>query len=185
MSQMKWLFVLVGLSAVAAYADIKLGYVDLQRALVEVNEGREAKSRLQSMLQAKQIELDREQNALRKESESLEKQASMMNEETRLAKQNALREKLMVLTQKLEKGKAEMAEMERTELNTIFQKMEPIIKQLAMKEGLTMVLEKTDSGIVYAPPSLDLTDQLVFIYNDQNKGGANKAKAPKPETLKK
>lgn len=168
------------LASVPALADVKLGYVDLQRALTEVNEGREAKKRLQGMLESKQRELDREQDALRKEGEALEKQAGMMNEETRFAKQNALREKMMVLAQKLEKGKVDMANMERTELNTIFQKMEPIIKQLAMKEGLTMVLEKTDSGIVYAPPSLDLTDQLVFIYNDQNKGGAKaKSEAPK------
>jgi len=33
-----------------------------------------------------------------------------------------------------------------------------------------MVFEKTDSGLVYAPPSLDLTNELVRLYNDSHKG---------------
>ena len=47
-----------------------------------------------------------------------------------------------------------------------------------------MVFEKTDSGLVYAPPSLDLTNELVRLYNDQNKGKAA-AKADAPGAAKK
>lgn len=165
-------------------ADVKLGYVDIQRALTEVNEGREAKERLKSLLEKKQKELDREQQSLQREGEQLEKQASMMNEEARLTKQNQLREKFMVLAQKLEKGKMEMASMERTELDAIFKKMDPIIAQIAQREGLTMVFEKTDSGLVYAQPSLDLTNELVRIYNDRNKSAA-KTNAARSDTPKK
>lgn len=161
-------------------AELKLGYVDLQRALLEVDEGREAKKRLQKLLDDKQKELDREQEALRKEKEVLDKQASMMSEETRLQKQTDLQKKLFELAQKWEKGKADMATKERTELQGIFQKMDPIIAQIAQREGLTMVFEKTDSGLVYAPPSLDLTNELVRMYNDQNKSGA-KAKKDAPK----
>jgi outer membrane protein len=37
-----------------------------------------------------------------------------------------------------------------------------------------MVFEKTDSGLVFAPASLDLTNELVRTYNDKfpSKGGA-------------
>lgn len=166
-----------------ARADLKVGYVDLQRALVEVNEGREAKKRLQGVLDGKQKELDREQEALKKEKEVLDKQASMMSEETRIQKQTDLQKKLFDLAQKWEKGKAEMATKERTELQGIFQKMDPIIATIAQREGLTMVFEKTDSGLVYAPPSLDLTNELVRTYNEKYPAkvqGTKAAAAPKP-----
>ena len=62
----------------AARAQIKLAYVDLQRALQEVDEGRQAKARLQALLDTNQKDIDKRQEALRKESETLQKQSSAM-----------------------------------------------------------------------------------------------------------
>jgi len=169
------LTILVSVPAFAA--ELKVGYVDLQRALPEVEEGRTAKSRLQAVLDQKQKELDKEQDALRKEKETLDKQASAMSDEVRTQKQTDLQKRLFDLAQKWEKGKAEMANRERTELQAIFQKMDPIISAIAQREGLTMVFEKTDSGLVYAPASLDLTNELVRMYNDKNKGKGGAAPA--------
>ncbi|MEN9798928.1 MAG: hypothetical protein RL653_2624 [Pseudomonadota bacterium] len=170
---------LMGLPATAR-AEFKAGYVDLQRALLEVDEGRAAKSRLQKSLEEKQKEIDREQDALRKEKETLDKQASAMSEETRIQKATELQKKIFDLSQKWEKGRADMANKERTELQAIFGKMDPIIAQIAQREGLTMVFEKSDSGLVWAPASLDLTNELVRLYNAQHTGkGGGKSDAPK------
>jgi outer membrane protein len=164
-----------------ARADVKLGYVDLQKALGEIEEGRTAKARLQEVLAAKQKDLDKEQEALRKEKELLDKQSSAMSEETRIQKNTELQKKFYDLAQRWEKGKQEMAQKERTELQAIFAKMDPIIAQIAQREGFTMVFEKTDSGLVFAPASLDLTNELVRLYNDHSKGtkpaGAKKESA--------
>jgi outer membrane protein len=165
------------LTTAAQAQEYKAGYVDLQRALLEVEEGRAAKARLQKLLEDKQKELDRQQNALRQEKELLDKQASAMSEENRLQRQTELQQKLFALAQKWEGGQKEMANMERTELQSIFTKMDPIIAEIAQREGITMVFEKTDSGLVYAPASLDLTNELVREYNKRFKKGA--AAAPK------
>jgi outer membrane protein len=169
-----------------AHAELKIAYVDLQRALMEVEEGRNAKSKLQGILDSKQKEIDKEQEELRKEKELLDKQRSAMSEDTRAAKETELQRKVYDLAQRWEKGKAEMANRERTELQAIFQKMDPIIASIAQREGFTLVFEKTDSGLVYAPPSLDLTNELVRLYNDSHKGksggAASKGDAPKLKT---
>ncbi len=157
---------------VMAQAETKMAYVDLQRALGEVDEGRAAQGKLQGLLSAKQKEIDKEQEALRKESELLQKQASAMSEDSLRQKQIELQKKLMELSQKWEKGRAEMAQTEQKELKAIFGKMTPIIETIAKREGFTMVLEKGDSGIVYAPASLDLTNELVRVYNSQHKVAA-------------
>lgn len=166
------------LSQAAQAAEFKAAYVDLQRALLEVDEGKAAKSRLQKMLEEKQKDIDKEQEALRKEKETLDKQASAMSEETRIQKMTELQQKIMALAQKWEKGQKDMATKERTELQSIFAKMDPIIAEIAQREGITMVFEKTDSGLVYAPAALDLTNELVRIYNTRSKGGGKAAKAP-------
>lgn len=175
----------VSVSSGAAGAQIKMGYVDLQRALAEVEEARAAKSRLQSSLNSKQTELQKEQEALRKEKEILDKQAATMNEEAKKAKQTELETRFMALMQKFEKSKVDLAESERRELQPILGRLDQVIAQIAQREGLTMVLDK-NAGLLYAPPSLELTNEVVRLYNDQFKGkpataksDASKSAAPK------
>ncbi len=63
-----------------------------------------------------------------------------------------LGKKAFELGQRLEKEKADLSQKEQTEMQAIFAKMDPIIASLAQREGMTMVFEKTDSGLVFAPP---------------------------------
>lgn len=162
----------------AARADLKLGYVDLQRALQEVGEGRAARDRLKGDMEKRKAELESEQNKLRDDKAVLDKQASMMSEEVRNQKFTELQKRLFELTQRAERMQAELAQSEQKELKKIFEKMDPIIASIAQREGLTMVFEKTDSGLVYAPASLDLTNELVRTYNDKYpfKGGGAMSK---------
>jgi len=172
-----------------AFADLKVGYVDLQRALGEVHEGVAAKAKLKADLEKKKNDFEAEQNKLRSDKEVLDKQGPMMSEEVRNQKFAELQKRLFELTQKAEKLQMEMAQAEQKELKKIFEKMDPIIASFAQRDGLTMMFEKTDSGLVYAPASLDYTNELVRTYNDKypKAGGAPKkdGAAPKGEAPKK
>ena len=75
----------------------------------------------------------------------------------------------------------EMAQSEQKELKKIFEKMDPIIASFAVRDGLTMMFEKTDSGLVYAPASLDYTNELVRAYNDKYPGKGGAGGAPKKD----
>ena len=173
----------LSLFATVAHADIKLGYVDLQRALIEVGEGQVAKSKLKGEMDKKKGELDAEQAKLTDDKAVLDKQGAMMSEEVRTQKFTEWQKRLYDVMQKAQKVQVELQDKERTELKKIFEKMDPIIAAIAQREGLTMVFEKTDSGLVYAPPSLDLTNELVRTYNEKHPakfgGGKPAAMGPK------
>jgi len=154
-----------------AHADLKLGFVDIQRALAETDEGKAAKQQLQTMLTNKQKEIDSEQESLRKEKDLLEKQASAMSEATRTQKGQEFQAKVMQLAQKFEKEKQAMQLQQQQALNGILQKMEGVVKDIASREGITMVFDKS-SGLVYAPASLDLTNELIRDYNNKYKAHA-------------
>jgi outer membrane protein len=171
---------LLALVPALALADVKMGYVDLQRALTEVEEGKQAKGKLQAEVDKKKKEFEAEQAKLRDDKAVLDKQGSMMSEEVRNQKFTELQKRLFDLTQKAEKLQLELADSERKELKKIFEKMDPIIASIAQREGLTMVFEKTDSGLVYAPASLDLTNELVRTYNDKFPKGGAKGPATTP-----
>jgi outer membrane protein len=135
--------------ALATAQDLKIGYVDYQRVLLEVSDGKAAKARLQKWLEARQKEIDSQQEALRKEKETLDKQASAMSEETRIQKATELQKKVYDLAQKWERSRG-----------------------IAQREGLGLVFEKRDSGLVYAMSQYDLTNEVIRTYNSS----AGKAK---------
>lgn len=173
--------VLVALSAAEARAELKLGYVDLQRALGEVFEGKDAKARLKAELDKTKSGFESEKTKLRSESVVLEKQAAMMSEEVRVQKYSEMQKKVLELSQREQQAQLGLAKKEQDELKKIFDKMDPIIAAIAQREGLAMVLEKSDSGIVYALPSMDLTNELVRTYNEKfpMKGKGAAPAAPK------
>ena len=160
--------------ATPARAELKIGYVDLQRALLEVNDAKNAKARLQSIADERKKKIEQEQNDLMKEKDAFEKQMSTMSASARTEKQTDLGKKAYELAQKLEKEKADLAQKEQTEMQAIFSKMNPIIASIADREGMSFIFEKNEAGILYAPSYLDITNELVRLYNDQK---ASKGKA--------
>jgi outer membrane protein len=167
------LFVVV--PRLAHAAELKLAYVDLQRAFAEVDEGRTAKAKLEQIRATKQKDIDKEKDQLQKEKETYEKQLPTMSAETRAQQGDELRKKFLDLEQRFEKGRAELAQNERETLGGILAKMQPIISGIAQRDGFTMVFEKNDSGLVYAPPSLDLTNELIRLFNEKSKVGTTAA----------
>ena len=156
--------------SVAAHAQVKIGYVDYQRALAELEEAKAARTRLEGIKEQKQKDLDKAQDALKKDKETFDKQASTMTEQARNQKAEDLQKRFIDLQQSFEKGRAELAQKENEEFQPIVGKMRAIINTIAQKEGFTMVFDA--GGIAYAPDSLNLTPQLVRTYNEQNKAKA-------------
>lgn len=179
----KSLFAALTLISAAAHAEFKAAYVDIQRAVQEVEEGKVAKARLQSMADTKQKAFEKEQNAIKAELEAYQKQKAMMDDKLAAAKEGELQKKMFEFQQKAEKLRLELADSERKELGTIFPKLEELLGQIAQREGLTMVFDRSSSGLAWAPASLDLTNELIRMYNGKYKpaGGA----APKKEEPKK
>ncbi|MFO0597826.1 MAG: OmpH family outer membrane protein [Myxococcaceae bacterium] len=179
-------------SGLARASEFKAAYVDIQRAVQEVDEGKAAKARLQTMADKKQKDFEKEQAALKLELEMYQKQKATMDDKAAGAKELELQKKMVDFQQKAEKLRVEMAESERKELGTIFPKLEQLLGQIAQREGLTMVFDRSSSGLAWAPTSLDLTNELIRMYNNQykaagaptapKKDGATPAPGPAPKT---
>lgn len=159
-------------ASVARAGDFKAAYVDIQRAVMEVEEGKAAKSRLQKMADQKQKAFEAEQAAIKAEVDAFQKQRGMMDDKARDAKETELQKKTFDFAQRADKLRAEIADSERKELASIFPKLEQLLGQIAQREGLTMVFDRSSSGLAWAPPSLDLTNELIRMYNAQYKSGA-------------
>ena len=168
--------VLTSLFALSAKAE-KFGFVDLQRALVEVEEGRAAQARLRSFGETTQKEIEKDQEALKKEKEQFDKQAATMTEAARRQKAGEFEKKMLDFNAKVQKFQGDMETRQRNEIDIIVSKMDPLVQNIAQREGFTMIFDKSRAGLVFAPAHLDLTNELIRMYNDQYKDTKGQAKA--------
>lgn len=163
-------FLATTLGPIAALAaEQKLGFVDLQRALNEVEEGKGAKAKLKKKFEKAQAQLDTEQESLKKKKEELDKKRLAMDEATLRAKAEELDREMVRVSGIYAKLQKELTEEERKATADIFKKMRELIVQIAEKEGFSFVFEANESGLLHAPQSLDLTNQLVRAYNEKHK----------------
>ncbi len=170
--------------AVASAADLKIGYVDLQKALSEVEEGKAAKAVLKKDFDEKQKELDRKQEELKRMRADLDKQSVVMSDQARREKEEEFQRKAMETQGRFLELQKDLSGREREMTRGIFERMSVIIREIAEAEGFTMIFEKTDSGLLYAPPALDISNELIRKYNARHKAGAS-AKAEKKADDKK
>jgi outer membrane protein len=157
--------------ATAARAEFKAAYVDFQRALLEVDEGRAAKGRLQVKADAKKKELEADKVALEKEAEVFKKQEATMDDKARRERFDGIMKRQNELAEKVQRAQFDIAEAERKEMSSILPKFEAIIQEISAREGLSMVFDKSSSGLAWAPQSLDLTNELIRTYNSRKASG--------------
>lgn len=170
------------LVATSANAQGKFAYVDMQRALSEIEEGKAAKAKLKRQFEDKQKELDQKQEELKRENASLEAQArdGVLKEDRLREKRADLERKLMEVTRYWQESQKTLSEEERRLTQEIFAKMASIIGGIAQAEGFTFVFDKNESGLLYAPPELEVTNELIRKYNAKYGAGKPAAKdAPK------
>lgn len=173
--------VIAGLLApgLAAAADLKIGYVDLQRAVSEVEEGKAARAQLKREFDEKQKKLDAKEAELKRLQAEFEKQAVVLSEAAKRDKAAELERKFGEAQALLRQLQQELGGRERELMGSLFDKMGQIVKEIAEAEGFTFVLEKNQSGIMYAPSSLDVTNEVVRKYNARFAKKGAPAAAPK------
>ncbi|MBN8555659.1 MAG: OmpH family outer membrane protein [Deltaproteobacteria bacterium] len=190
-------FLILAASAVSA-ADFKLGVVDFQQALNGVEEGKAAKAKLKNeyeskmkVVEAKQKDFDAKKakfDKLQAEIAELQKQAQSGllkadGQEKGRKLEGEFRKQLEEITeldQTIQKTRMqyqkEMGEKEAKETDVILTKLKAIVADIGRKDGLSMVLEASASGLVYASDPVMLTEKVIQKYNSTHKGGDTKEK---------
>jgi outer membrane protein len=158
-------------------AELKIGFVNLQQAVSEVDEGKSARDALKKEFEQKQKTLDDKQNELKRLKEDLEKQMVVMSEEVKREKAMEFERKVNEMQQVYVQMQKDLSEREREMMKVIFDKMEAVIKDIAQAEGYAYVFEQQNAGLIVAPPSANMTNELVRRYNAKYKGTAPAKKA--------
>jgi len=161
-----------GFATKLAYADDKMAFVDLQRALEETKDGQAAKARLKSDFDKKQKELDEKQEELKKMKEDFDKKSALMKEDAKQKAQQDLQSRLMQLQETYARLQGDLQKKEAEATRGILAKLSNVVQKIAERENFVMVLERS-SSVVYGKPALDITNEVIRTYNSQS-GGTKK-----------
>ncbi|MEI6225384.1 MAG: OmpH family outer membrane protein [Deltaproteobacteria bacterium] len=165
----------------ARAAELKIGYVNLQQAVSEVEEGKSARETLKKEFDVKQKQLDDKQNELKRMKEDLDKQMVVMSDDAKREKAMEFERKVNELQQLYVQMQKDLQEREREMMKVLFDKMEVVIKDIAAAEGYSYVFEQQNAGLMVAPPAANMTQELVRRYNAKYKAGAPAKKAATPK----
>jgi outer membrane protein len=172
------------LAAPAGAADLKIGYLDFQRVLNEVEEGKSAKASLKRDFDEKQKTIDKDKTDFERLQADFQKQSVVMSEEARREKAVELERRLGEAQGRALGFQKEISEREREITRGIYDKTAALVREVAEADGFTLVFERNDAGLLYGPASLDLTNEVIRKYNVRHKPGAD-AGAKKPAASKK
>ncbi len=152
-----------------AAAQSRIAVVDVQTAVMQTEDGIRAQATLKKLFDKSQRDLDAKQEELQRAREDIERQARVLSREA-LARRTEDWQRRMVELQTVYVDYNKQLQKKQGELTgPILKKMLGIISRLAKKSGYDVIIDR--SATPYARQDLDLTEQVVQMYNSGGGGG--------------
>lgn len=155
--------------AFSAEKAVKIGYIDLQKALNESDTGKEAKAAFNKRVEELQKALDERQTELKKLQEELEKQKGLLTTEARGEKEKAYQQKIKDAQRFAKDSQEELQQKDAELTKKILKDLKDVIKKMGTDDGYTVILEKGESFVLFAAEGLDITDKVIKAYNKTRK----------------
>jgi len=149
-------------------ADMKIGYIDMQRAINSSETGKEAKEQLAARLKKYQDEINVRQEDLKRMKEDLEKQGMLLSETSRASKEKDYQQKLKEFQRFTKDAQDELQGKDEEFTRKILEGMEKIIQEYGRKNGFSFILVKNES-MLFADEKADLTEEILKIFNANRK----------------
>jgi len=149
-------------ASVAGAADIKIGFVDVERIRRESAPAERASKQLEKEFAPRAQELQRREAQVKSLQGQLEKDVMTMSEGERRSKEQEL-SRLSVDLQRLQREYREDLNMRRNqELGTLFERADRVIKQIADAENFDLILQEA----VFRSPRIDITERVIKALAD-------------------
>jgi outer membrane protein len=155
-----------------AAAGTRVGIINIQDAIIRTQEGQRTAKALQEKYAPRQAELERKKRELDDLQAQLSKGRNTMSDEARNNLIRQIDQKNKALTRDNEDASAEYQQEESKLINAIGQKMMGVIDKYAKEKGYSIILDisSPNSPVLYAVNTVDITSDIVALY-DKNQGG--------------
>jgi outer membrane protein len=151
-------FILSLLPLYGVAENLKIGFVDVAKVFDEYPETKKATDLLNREIEARRTKI----SAFQLEIEKLEKEIEKVKDKEMIAEKKALlKRKREEMRDYAQEARTYLLKREQELTKKIVEKIYEAIKKVAIKEGVSLVMEK--GTLLYGVPELDLTENVIKL----------------------
>lgn len=139
-----------------------IAVVDFQSAINQVSEGEQAREQIDALYNQKQAAIANLEAQINTKMEEYEKQRLILSDAARSQKEQELMQLQQTYQQAGMQAEMEMQELYTAKMEGLITKMRGISEQIGAEKGYDLILEATESGVIFTGPSvINITDELI------------------------
>ena len=159
----------------------KIAVIYLQGAIGNTKDGQKAVAELEAKTAPKKKEIDQKQSTIASLQDQLNKGANTMSDTAKNELYKNIENKKKSLQRDIEDAQAELDQDQQKILQQIGAKMQAVIERYAHDHGYVLVVDVSNpqSPVFYASPSIDITKEIIELYDQSAAAMSGSAPAPK------
>ena len=169
-------FLLVLFFGVPVWAQekIKIGFIDIQRAISESEAGKKAREEFQAQVKKVEANLLKEKEEVERLKSDFDKKSLLLNDEERRNLERGIQKRERSYRLSMRDYQQELQEKEGKMTADILRDLQKIVNKLGKEENFTLILER--SQVPYGDQKIDITDRVIKLYNSRAAGKVPKGK---------
>lgn len=148
-----------------AAENLGIAYVDLHKVLLESKSGKKNQAELDKLIKEKEAALGKEENQLKALEQAFQKDQLLMTDAQKKTKQKEFQEKADAYQKMVNEAKQAVGQKDKEFASKSISEVKGIISEMVKEMKLKIVFEASESGLLYADPSMDLTQKVIERYN--------------------
>jgi outer membrane protein len=156
-------FALLLTSQTAAAQGMKLGVVDVQRAVMQSEDGLRAQATLKKLFDSRQQELTKRQSDLQKQKDDIDRQKNVLSQQALQKKADEWQKEMVELQSTFVEYNKELEKKQKELTDPIFERVIAAIKRVAGLDSYDVIVDR--ATVAFARTDLDLTDRVVQMAN--------------------
>ena len=146
---------------------VKIGFIDIQRAITESQAGKRAKERFQAQVKKAEAELLKEKQEIERLKSDLDKKGPLLKEEEKRSLEADLQRRVVNYQRGMQDQQQQLRQREGEMTGDILKELEKIVNEVGKAENFTLILER--SQILYSDQGIDITNRVIEAYNARSK----------------
>src|SRR5256886_7815040 len=146
-------------------AELKIGVVDMQRALNDCDAGKKARDQVKAKFEKAQDQLKRQREDLDRLRGDYDKKAVVLKEEERRNLEKDLENRSLEFKRKYEDFQRDLKRTDSELTAGIVDELYGLVRSYGEKHGYSLVLEASNGALLYNDKATDITDEVIKLYN--------------------
>ncbi len=152
----------------AAQAQVKIGVIDMQSALLSTKDGQKAAAELKAKFAPKEADLQKRSQELQAKQDQYRKTENTISDEAKAALARDIDAMTKNLQRDSDDARADVDQDQQKVLNELGNKMMQVLQKYANEKQLTLVLDVSGepNNIRFASSTVDITRDIITMYDN-------------------